>query len=281
MNLQEIGDKISESLEFASGEILAQKPRSHLGASEIGNDCSAALWYKFRWVKFPQFVPRMLRLFSRGHEEEPRIIKWLTGAGFNVSDIDPVTGKQYRLQDVSGHFGGSCDGIAEVPDWLFQRIGDRRILVEFKTASAKAFAKLVKQKVKRAKPEHWAQTCTYGFKMQLNYVLYLTVNKDNDEIYVEFLKIDHSHGESMIRKAQDVIVAKLRPNRISEDPAHFMCKFCDMKGPCHHNEPAIKNCRSCTHCEVAEDAQWLCNKFKRIIPNDYVIKGCDQWESLI
>lgn len=58
--------------------------RSHLGASQIGEECKRKLWYVFRWCFQEQFSGRMLRLFNRGHREEERFIEWLEGIGAKV-----------------------------------------------------------------------------------------------------------------------------------------------------------------------------------------------------
>ena len=44
--------------------------RPHLGGSQIGNECSRALWYQFRHAWSPRFDGRMLRLFETGDREE-------------------------------------------------------------------------------------------------------------------------------------------------------------------------------------------------------------------
>ena len=49
----------------------------HLGASILGRDCPREIWYSFRWVHREKHEPRMLRLFIRGHLEEPRFIALL------------------------------------------------------------------------------------------------------------------------------------------------------------------------------------------------------------
>jgi hypothetical protein len=35
--------------------------------------------------------------------------------------------------------------------------------------------------VKRVHKEYWAQMCTYGFKKQLRYALFVMVNKNDDD----------------------------------------------------------------------------------------------------
>lgn len=71
--------------------------RWHLGGSVIGQECSRAAWYSYRWagkMKFAGKTPeevrsnhgRMQRLFQRGHLEEFRFVEYLRGTGWTVYD---------------------------------------------------------------------------------------------------------------------------------------------------------------------------------------------------
>ena len=58
----------------------AQRKNDHrpqlVGGSQIGNECSRALWYQFRWAWSPDFDgKRMLRLFETGDREEDRVLE--------------------------------------------------------------------------------------------------------------------------------------------------------------------------------------------------------------
>src|SRR6201996_7448819 len=112
--LQDIKEKIEDGLEEYSLKIHAQEPRTHLGISEIGEECKRKLYYKFRWFEFEKFDGRMQRLFARGHREEERYINYLEGIGCKVYRFDN-NGKQFRVNGVMGHYGGSCDGVVITP----------------------------------------------------------------------------------------------------------------------------------------------------------------------
>src|ERR1700760_1841054 len=107
-----IADRIDDDIEEYSKLAYADKPRKHLGASELGEECTAKLWFKFRWTFQETFNGRMLRLFRRGHTEEPKLIALLRSVGIHIDNIDSETGKQYRFSASEGHCGGSCDGKA-------------------------------------------------------------------------------------------------------------------------------------------------------------------------
>ena len=87
--------------------------RPHLGGSQIGNECSRALWYQFRHAWSPTFDGRMLRLFETGDREEDRIVANLRAVGITVWDKDPDTGKQIMFSECGGHFALSLDGVGE------------------------------------------------------------------------------------------------------------------------------------------------------------------------
>src|SRR6266540_1462894 len=70
--------------------------RSHLGASMIGRECARELWYAFRWATARREGGRMVRLFNRGHLEEPRFVALLRMIGCAVWQYDENK-KQFRV----------------------------------------------------------------------------------------------------------------------------------------------------------------------------------------
>jgi hypothetical protein len=256
--------------------------RSHLGASELGDPCSRKLWYKFRWCgKQAVFDGRMLRLFKRGHNEEPNFISYLRGIGAFVWDKQD-NGEQYGFTDCEGHCGGHCDGIAIIPETYLRLEPYEPVLCEFKTqGTGKGFTDLVKKGVKLAKPQHYAQMCIYGHKLGLRFAVYMVVNKNDDDLYVETVQLDNTYGNDLINKACTIINSQIPPNKLSESPAFFSCKFCEFNEICHYEAPAEKNCRSCTKCIPDADAQWKCQLYNNIIPKDFIPTGCDNWSSIL
>ena len=240
--------------------------RAHLGASLIGTECERALWYGFRWVTHRYFDGRMLRLFQTGHLAEARFVADLKAAGIEVYDTDPETGRQFSFRDETGHFGGSMDGCArgvlEAPKaWH---------VCEFKTSSEKAFGKLKADGVQKAKPLHYAQMQTYmhmsglpPYKagQRLERALYIAVNKNTDELYIERLRYDADFGARMLEKAQRVIGASVPPSRISDDPSWWQCRFCDHRAVCHEGAAVPRSCRTCMHATPAQGGDWTCAQY--------------------
>ncbi|MBL4557300.1 MAG: hypothetical protein JKP98_09850 [Rhodobacteraceae bacterium] len=148
--------------------------RDHLGASLIGKSCARALWYDFRWATPARHTGRILRLFETGQLEEARLVRDLRATGATVLEVDPETGRQFRVEAHGGHFGGSLDAVAlgllEAPKTWH--------VVEFKTHSAKSFAELVAKGVANAKPQHAAQMQIYMHLTGITRALYVAVCKD-------------------------------------------------------------------------------------------------------
>lgn len=308
----QLADEIKRKIDSHCQDIYDDGPRSHLGASLIGHPCNRYLWYVFRWVKHIKHDGRMYRLFNRGHREEERFVGWLRGIGFEVQEFDTdykpddiirtgkhkgltikevsadylewaqkggvdLCRKQFRISGVNGHFGGSLDGLTVIPA-VFVPTGER-VLLEFKTSGtgSKKFGKMVENGMKFAKPQHYAQTCTYGRKYGIKYVLYMMINKDNDDLHIEIEELDWSYGAELERKAEYIINSPEAPKRLHESESHFDCKYCDMKGVCFNDHRLDVNCRSCKYALPINEGKWGCTLWECEIPTEGIKEGCENW----
>ncbi len=243
--------------------------REHLGASLIGKPCERALWYDFRWVTAAQHSGRILRLFQTGHLEEERLVRDLRASGATVLEVDPETGRQFKVEALSGHFGGSLDGLA---------VGLRESprtwhVLEFKTHSAKSYAQLVAKGVTASKPQHAAQMQIYMHLMGLTRAFYLAVCKDTDALYAERIEADPAEAERLLAKASRIIDAARPLSRISEDPAWFECRMCSHRAVCHEGAMAAVNCRTCLHSTPVEGG-WHCARHDRMRDYGQQLNGC-------
>ena len=245
--------------------------RPHLGASLIGKDCERALWFDFRWTTRRQHPGRLLRLFETGQLEEARLVRNLRSTGATVLEVDPETGRQIRVEAHGGHFGGSLDGIAlgllEAPKTWH--------VLEFKTHSAKSFKELVAKGVRESKPQHFAQMQIYLHLTGLTRAMYLAVCKDTDELHVERIEHDPLVAQGLLDKAQRVIQASLPPDRISNDPAWYLCRWCEHAQVCHGQTAAEINCRTCLHSAPVEGG-WHCTAHQRPISESEQRTACAQ-----
>jgi hypothetical protein len=251
--------------------------RSHLGASQIGRKCAREVWLGYRWAVKKRFKPRMLRLVNRGHLEEARFLSLLEmiGCHFHM----PEGGGQDRISDHGGHYGSALDatlwGVPDCPgEW---------ILGEFKTHNTKSFCKLVVEGVKASKPEHFDQMQSCMGRRGIHKTLYLAVNKNDDDLFAQIIDYEHPHEQGIRDKASDIITRRSPPKRISDDPSHFDCTFCDAFQRCHHpgESQVFKNCRTCRH-SIADipSGTWGCERFNMMLDKPMQLKGCDDWDPI-
>lgn len=219
----------------------------------------------------------MLRLFNRGHREEERFVGWLREIGFEVFDVDPSSGDQWRVKAVKGHFGGSLDGRGTFP---YPELKGLSCLLEFKTHNEKSFVKLVKDGVQKSKPRHYKQMCTYGRAYNYRFGLYFAICKNDDEIHTEIVELDWSLGDDMYRRAEDIITARLPPSRIAENPTFYACKRCHVHDICFYGAAPQRNCRSCRNAWPVEDGEWYCDHWRMNIPRENIKLGCQMWARL-
>lgn len=246
--------------------------RTHLGASLIGRECARELWYSFHWATKPKFDGRILRLFNRGHLEEPRMIALLMMIGCKVYQQD-VNGKQFRISGHDGHYGGSLDGVVVgIPDLP----PGTPCLTEYKTHNDKSFSKLISEGCINAKYEHFVQQQQYMGKYNLTHSLYMATNKNNDDLHAEIIEFDQVVYERFDDRAGMIVTSNEPPPKINNSPAFFKCKFCDQSPVCHEGFEPNRNCRTCRWSQPALEGEWVCCN------NDMIVEAEMQgWEDPI
>lgn len=284
LNTEADRDKLAELIE-ADIDAYCQLKYKHgfnkrLPASIMGWSCTRKIWYTFRWCGKEAFDGRQLRLFQVGNTAEPRFTEFLKAIGFEVNHVDPATGKQWRIEACNGHYAGMADGMCKAPE-RYELSEPLVFLNEFKTNGTGAGYNHVREKGLRvAKPDHYAQMSQYGKHFQLKYGIYLIENKNDSDITIEIVPLDWNLGQQLEEKAQRIINSKTPPNRISEQPVYWECKFCTFNSICHDNAPVEKNCRSCRYAEPIADAKWFCSKHFGEIPPDFIKRGCGDHVSI-
>lgn len=248
--------------------------RPHLGASLIGHACERFLWMTFRWVESKKFPGRMLRLFETGQLAEARFTTNLRRIGVEVHDTTP-DGKQWRVADLGGHFAGSMDGAGRG----FPEAPKTWAVLEYKTHNDKSFNDLVKNRVQKAKPLHYAQMQVYMGYTGMDRAMYMAVNKNTDELYTEWVHFDPVEFAKLKARAERVISANEPPLRCSNDPSWYVCKMCDFHEHCHGEAAPQVNCRTCAHstAEMDGDGRWSCaiaGTTPLTLPMDVQRTGC-------
>lgn len=248
--------------------------RSHMGASLIGNECPRAIWYGFRWATKPNFDARLIRLFNRGHLEEARFIALLLVIGCEVYQQDK-NGNQFRISHAAGHFGGSGDGVViGCPDLP----PGTAALTEFKTSSDKLFQELKAKGIREAKFVHYVQMNIYMRKMGLAAGLYMVVNKNTDELYGEILTLDTSIADQFLMRGEKLVWMDHAPDKISESPGFWKCRFCDHRPVCHLKAAPDRNCRTCAHSAPSEDGGWVCTLHEKKLTKEDQLAACENYE---
>jgi hypothetical protein len=109
--------------------------------------------------------------------------------------------------------------------------------------------------------------------------VYMAVNKNTDELYVERVEFDPVEFAKLKARAERVITASEPPLKCSNDPSWYLCKMCDFHEHCHGETAPAVNCRTCAHStpEMDGDARWSCGMLTsddKTIPIGAQRKGC-------
>ena len=241
--------------------------RPYLGLSGLGEYCERKLWYQWRHCIKPVFPSRMKRLFRRGDREEFVFVWMLRGIGCVVHETDS-NGKQFSVKDFDNHLSGHLDSVIEFPKkfWL-KGFKPRPVLGEFKTANDSKFQDCRRLGVKNWNAKYAGQMQAYCGYEGLPGAVFFIVNKNDDDLHIEWVPAKPREFESLKEKAHSVIQAQTPPAKLPGASLSLWdfktgrgCKYCDALGICFKGESSQKLCRTCKHASPAENASWVCAK---------------------
>lgn len=243
------------------------RQRPYLGLSGLGEKCWRLLFYQWRHCFKPSFPPRMLRLFRRGDREEFVLVWMLRGIGFEIFEVDENK-KQFCVTDFDDHLKGNLDGVANIPaEFWLPEFKPTPLLTEYKTANDNKFKKFVENGVEKTNAKYYAQIQGYCGYMDLKGAIFIVVNKNDDDIYIEFVPAKKNKFSALVDKASDIISAQSPPDRIPfASPSYWDfktkegCKYCDALHLCFKNAPSQKMCRTCVHASPGPQKSWICAK---------------------
>jgi hypothetical protein len=150
----------------------------------------------------------------------------------------------------------------------------RAAVLEIKTHNAQSFKHLVEYKLLASKPQHYDQVQLYMGLMDLTAALYFAVNKDNDDIYTEWVDFDEARYNDLIERARTLVDSPQPPAKISDNPAHYVCKMCQMHPICHDAIAAAANCRTCVHATPIGSGGWFCERHSKSLTIEAQHAGC-------
>jgi hypothetical protein len=254
-------------------EVVTQELRGHLGLSMIGEECRRKLQYNHYWAFKGEYNTRIARLFQVGHDAEAGMIADLNKVGITVFD------EQKEIRGTAGHWMGHIDGKGahlKPNGTLVSEEDDDDFLVEFKTHNDASFKDMKKKKVLLSKPMHYGQCQTYMGHLVLDKALYMALNKNTSEIYIEWVDFDEDYFKESKRKEIDVISADtLLPRVGTGRPTWFACKTCSAKDACFKGR-IEQNCRTCQHVDVLDDGKWACNYYKLASEDNVLLSEKEQ-----
>lgn len=253
-----------------NGHVL-QEHRPYLGMSMLAHPCERYLWYTFRWC-YQSFISyRMQRLFNRGHDEEEKVIQLLKDVGIHVY------GEQDEAVDcfghVKGHRDGACKNVIEAPKTDH--------LLEIKTMNDTYFKNIVKVGLLNAKPVYYGQCYMYMYEFNLKRTLFIAVNKNDDNIYIERLRFEDNYTlpKMLLEKAESIILSEFPPDK-KYKPTWYECKYCDAKDICHFSHPVEINCRTCQQLDLMKEGLWSCNFHGQLRSTEEQRVACPSYEPM-
>lgn len=257
---------INPVLSAIEHRVITLEPRGYLGMSSLGKECRRAQWLTWRWAYIQQVEPRLLRLWNRGHREEPVIVKDLEEAGMIVSNDQAECVHTILGRHCMGHIDGEIEKVPGAPK--------TRHLGEYKTMADKYWVICDRDGVQESNPVYYYQMQIYMKYRKLKRALFIAVNKNNDKRLYERVKFEEADAEEMQSKAIDIVASELPPKGISTDPAFYKCKMCNARDVCFGVVEPTKNCRTCVRSSVEDNGVWKCTQYDAEIPEEAQRVGC-------
>lgn len=241
-DISELLNKPDPTLEAVNAALeKEQEPRTskNIGFGAIGHPCRLKLYYDINATEGEIFSEKTLRIFRNGHRDEDLMAADLRKVkGIELHTHDPNRdNKQYKLDALEGRLTGRLDGAIRG----LKQAPTKFHIWEHKSVNEQKFEKLEKLKIKYGEKnalKEWDEV--YYGQAQLNMRKaeldrhYLTVSTPGLRRVTSCrTELDKGYADALIRKADDIINAKMPPEKISNDPNNFSCKFCRWKERCH------------------------------------------------
>ena len=200
-----------------------EKSRTYMGGSILGTECDRQLWYSYKrpWVVDSA---RLQRIFDMGNIIEDYVIKLLKDAGVKVFDTDE-NGDQFGFVDgkIAGHSDGVLLGLPE---------SSKPHLFECKSAKSTQFKQVEKNGVEKWNIKYWVQIHVYMQKLGLERCLFIVMNKDTQELYLERITYDRHVANHYLLRGKEIADMTELPSRKYNSKTFYKCKFCNNNEEC-------------------------------------------------
>jgi len=255
MNIDDyLGDKkrIEDAINDAYAEAPREETRRYIGASGVGNPCNQYLALCLRGYPESEIIPKLKRIFRDGHRIEEDVVADLKLAGYDVKEVDEVTGKQFRYSDFGNHVMGNADGNIVLD-------GINHIL-EIKSMNDARWKKCHKYGVKSSDPKYFAQMQLIMGLSQIHKSCFVSYNKNTSEYLSEIIDYDEFEYADLQRRIKIVLDGNER--RLSTTATDWRCKTCFKRSACWEGETYPAACHNCSHAKPSQmgNKSWWCGK---------------------
>ena len=241
MNLKDIlaTDPTLEAADRILEDKAALEPsRKYLGASSIGDECSRKLWYRMQPdIQGERFDALSLKRFADGFHGEDVIIDRLRAVpGIEIWNRTE-DGGQIGGTLFGGKFGWHVDGVIL---GLLQAPKTPHVL-EVKVVNEKKFKLMDKLKQTHGEKKALAEWDATYYAQAVIYMDLLDLTRHYTVIGTPGTRewtscrtdANPKMAKMLINKAERIINAKEPPERMSNDPCFFKCKWCAYNEICH------------------------------------------------
>lgn len=244
-----------------------EQPRSYLGCSGLGAECSRALWYQSRWAVDREFGFKGLAAIEDGHAQEKVMRERMKKAGFVFREnSDPLTFGEVIKGHVDGVIenGPPVEGLKSYP-----------VIWEHKSCNEKKFKELEKKATLEAWDKvYFIQAQVYMLLSGLSQHLLSCSTPGGRDFQFVLTELDSSVADKYIRRGLEIWFSDEPPARAGHDESAFVCKWCDYHSICWGSEVERlnKNCRTCMY--VTMGAKSYCSRLEENICGEVELLGC-------
>lgn len=273
-------DPTLDAIDRAMVEKRGEEPRAYFGVSNAGVECRRKAWLSWRWAEHDTMSAQSIKAIEDGHRGEAlqaERLRMVPGIELHTVDAD---GKQFAVSALGGHLQGHMDGairgLLQAPKtwhcWEHKQCNEKKF---------EALKKLKRDHGEKAALEKWdfifyvqAQLYMHLAGLTRHYLTCGTPGgRDTTACRTEY---DAEKAKRLMSEAESIIFAAEPPERISEDPNWFECKFCPFHSQCHETAAPLTGCRTCAHATVEhEGGKWTCGLTHENLDVEFQRLGCE------